>query len=205
MSLRTKSPVSLLRLGAVVVVSCVPALGYQDEKADLDQAGKHELSEQRATIRERNRSTLYPGDPLVLVGVEQGDNDLRSRSPALKNGQVVPRQVDLEQLREQKLGLYREEARAPQPVSIPHRTAGEVRRTPRSTALQGTRKPWIEMRLAIVLASLLGTALVGIWCFRRYRRVSERMEDDLHVPGVPRLQSPGTPADSGVVRPPAER
>jgi hypothetical protein len=193
MSLPTRRP-TLIALFALVVLFGAARAGGEDE------ASKHELNEQRALLKQRSRSTMHPGDPFVLVGVEQGGNDLRSRSPALKNGVLAPQQIDAEELRQKKLGLYGGEIRAPQAVTIVRKPPQQVPRVDRTRAGRAVGEGSSNQGLGIVLVSLLATASIGIWCFRRYRRMSTNMEDDLHVPGraAPPLQA--APADSSVVR-----
>lgn len=57
-------------------------------------------------LRERNREGMHPGIPLDIVGLEQGDNDFRSRTPALAKSDKRTAQVDPEENYRRRLAAY---------------------------------------------------------------------------------------------------
>ncbi|MCC6405547.1 MAG: hypothetical protein IT453_00175 [Planctomycetes bacterium] len=62
-------------------------------------------------LRERNRESLHPGDPLRIVGREQDSNDLRSRTPALAKTDAAIVYVDQDEAYRRKLAMYADRAR----------------------------------------------------------------------------------------------
>lgn len=66
-------------------------------------------------LRERDRVRLHPGNPLEIVGLEQGDNNLRARTPALANSDRAPKQLDSGDLYQRTLSMYDSGARFNQP------------------------------------------------------------------------------------------
>jgi hypothetical protein len=54
----------------------------------------------------RNRSRMHPGDPLVIVGEEQGDNDLRSKTPVLAQSDRAVSYVNQDENRRRTLAMY---------------------------------------------------------------------------------------------------
>lgn len=57
-------------------------------------------------LNEQDRVKLHPGDPLHVVGIEEGDNGFRERTPALLRSDRVVTLVDPEASRARKLALY---------------------------------------------------------------------------------------------------
>lgn len=69
-------------------------------------ADRELASDVRSAVLERDREWIHPGDQLRIVGLEQGDNDFRSRTPALLNGNLETAQIDQDTLYARKLALY---------------------------------------------------------------------------------------------------
>jgi len=66
-----------------------------------------EVQESLRALEDHDRGELHPAeDPLLVVGREQGDNDLRSRTPGLARGVQVAAQVDPEELYARALALH---------------------------------------------------------------------------------------------------
>jgi hypothetical protein len=59
-----------------------------------------------AVLRERNRANAHPGQPLTIVGLDQGDNDLRSKTPALVHSDRAAALVDPEDAYQRMLAIY---------------------------------------------------------------------------------------------------
>lgn len=130
---------------------------------------EYELAGQRAIVRQRDRSAMHPGNPLVLVGVEQGGNDLRSKTPALASVERNARPVDAEALHDEKLQLYAGSYGPLPAVSITRRATGKVVVEPPRDSAQDKPVRSSQASLRIFVAALLAVAVVGAWCLRRYK------------------------------------
>ena len=69
-------------------------------------ADRELASDVRTSVLERDREWIHPGDQLRIVGLEQGDNEFRSRTPALLKGNLETAQIAPESLYAHKLALY---------------------------------------------------------------------------------------------------
>jgi len=101
------SRLCLLLLGTM---ACV-LLGAHNSAQEGALPSKREsvsLQRQRGLVEDRERGVLFPRDrkPMEIVGLSQGDNDFRARTPALQKSDMRSAQVDLEQLRERMLAAY---------------------------------------------------------------------------------------------------
>ena len=79
----------------------------------------------RDELARRSRVDLHSGTPIELVGQAQGDESLRTRTPALLNFESRPRSVDEEQAYRRALALYGERASFTSP--LPRATAAADR------------------------------------------------------------------------------
>ncbi|MCB9916755.1 MAG: hypothetical protein H6828_16665 [Planctomycetes bacterium] len=86
-------------LAAVTLAAYAPAQEDAPGPRETDPADVERLWQ-------RGREVLHPGEPLDLVGSEQGGNDFRGRTPALERSDRQGAQVDLDVLRERKLAMY---------------------------------------------------------------------------------------------------
>jgi hypothetical protein len=75
-------------------------------------------SEVDAAVRVHDRARIHPGDPLALVGVEQGDNNLRGRTPVLENSVRAPTLVDADEHYRRTLALYENRAHFNAPLAL---------------------------------------------------------------------------------------
>jgi len=64
----------------------------------------------------RNRSRMHPGDPLVIVGIEQGDNDIRSRTPVLEQSDRAATFVNPDENYRRTLAMYDQGASFHEPL-----------------------------------------------------------------------------------------
>lgn len=92
--------------GAVSATLLILATGLGAQESRAQQP--RELSqEQWRLATDRNRETMRFGeDPLVVVGIEQGDNDFRSNTPALQNTTGAIAMVDTHEAYLRKLAMY---------------------------------------------------------------------------------------------------
>jgi len=147
---------------AWLILSAAPVAAFQDPVEGIeDSAGQ-------AILRENDRSMLHPGDPLFLVGLEQGDNDLRSRTPALAKSNRAPRQVDPDDAYRRALAMYEDGARFHEaPLSAPAPPRGRAARRaarPRSAGdftAEGAGRHWPWM-LGVGM-----TAFLVVWVLKR--------------------------------------
>ncbi len=107
--------------------SCLPALAFAQAsnkanapvapaKVDVRVHGMNadQLDEQ---LKSRNRTVIHPGEPLRVVGLEEGDNGFRDRTPLLENAEGMASAVDLKELRERRLAMYTTGANFHTPVA----------------------------------------------------------------------------------------
>jgi hypothetical protein len=60
----------------------------------------------QSLLPSRNRATMHPGEPLKLVGLEQGDHDLRSSTPALAQSDRAVAIVNADENYKRTLAMY---------------------------------------------------------------------------------------------------
>ncbi len=112
---------------------------------------------------------MHDGDPLLLIGLEQGGNDLRSLTPALANSDREAKQLNPDDLYERTIAMYDKGAHfnsAPlalgsEPTTRRSRPAGSAA-SPQETAPRkgGTR--------FMIIATLLGCLFaIGALIWRR--------------------------------------
>jgi len=82
----------------LAVLLCTP-LAAQSE-------GDPSIAESERILSDRQREVIHPGIPIDLVGIEQGDNSFRDRTPALENSDGLVAVVDREELYRRRLALY---------------------------------------------------------------------------------------------------
>lgn len=175
MSLNRISAASSAAVCSFVLASGVLAQGELDVGRTTDgSVSKPELEEQKQNLRERNRSSLYPGDPLVIVGIEQGDNDIRSRTPALLNSDRKSTRVNDDEAYRRKLALYEDGGHTLQPVVIARPIAQPTPVAPQIRKPASDAPPPREHQVVSVCIGLLASALFGFWAFKRYANLFTR-------------------------------
>ena len=96
------------RIGLAIAVSWI--LGPGASAAPQSGGGRHpdaaELQRVENLLRERNRETLHPGNPLTIGGLEAEENDFRERSPALASVDRSRIYVDPQESRARRLAMY---------------------------------------------------------------------------------------------------
>jgi hypothetical protein len=111
-------------------------------------------------LRDRNRDTMHSGLPLVVVGREQGGNDLRSRTPALAQADHQAAIVNPDDIYRRTLAMYEDGAAfhvPPVAASVSAdvlKTQRRVARAGRNAALvpASSRWPWILAATVVALA-----------------------------------------------------
>ncbi|HPF14853.1 MAG: hypothetical protein H6830_07290 [Planctomycetes bacterium] len=63
-----------------------------------------------------DRELMHPGNPLLVVGLDQADNQFRASTPALTKAEVAATQVDPAELRARRLAMYQEGSRFDRPL-----------------------------------------------------------------------------------------
>ncbi len=77
----------------------------------LAQSGREVTSDDLSGIVQSDRELLHPGNPLQIIGIEQGDNNFRAATPTLGSGEIVATLVDFNTLRDRRLAMYKDRAR----------------------------------------------------------------------------------------------
>ncbi|MEZ6003716.1 MAG: hypothetical protein R3F33_05980 [Planctomycetota bacterium] len=101
---------------ALALCLAVPGLAGQQEESALDTQ----------SLRTRDREVLHPGNPLVVSGVEQGDNNFRTVTPALVKADTTIETIDREELRARKLAMYQGNQRFDRAPLLTVRTSGSM-------------------------------------------------------------------------------
>lgn len=92
-------------------------------------AQRQVLPEDLRGLSQTDRETIHPGDPLEVIGIDQGDNNFRAVSPALAEGELAVTMVDPEELRARRLAMYSSQARySTPPASSARRTGASLTR-----------------------------------------------------------------------------
>ncbi len=57
-------------------------------------------------LEERNREQSHPGDPLKIVGLFEGDNNLMANKGALRRSTYEPKLIDQDEAYERQIAMY---------------------------------------------------------------------------------------------------
>lgn len=92
---------------AIVILGMVGSALAQEPAQSLFQPETRQMSSLDTTLDGvwRDRGELRGELPIELVGIEQGDNDFRKRTPALERSDRAIARVDEEALRERRLAI----------------------------------------------------------------------------------------------------
>jgi len=106
----TRSRTSLTRLVGSFVL-CAGLL-HTSLLAEAQESGKQApetvSQEEDRQLWSRGREVLHTGNPLDLVGCEEGDNDFRRRTPALESSDREVQRVDRDELYRRRMAMYTE-------------------------------------------------------------------------------------------------
>lgn len=86
---------------AALAVAATSAVGIGQE---LETGSEPVVAERR--LPDADREEIHPGDPLRLIGVDEGDNVLLEDTYALKRSESQPVLVDLDDQRARQLALF---------------------------------------------------------------------------------------------------
>jgi hypothetical protein len=151
---------SALLLGTSATAFAQGTVRPADQAADSAQI--------EVMLRERNRANMHPGNPLEIIGLEQGDNDLRSQTPALVNSDRSKVSVNADENYQRTLAMYESGAHFSQAAqSMPtaaekpaHNAAKHVITTPEPAKDSRASQRWIAV---IGLLTTLAGIAVLLW------------------------------------------
>lgn len=162
---------SLFGIAAIVLASSSPALGQQSpmrvREAEAERAAA-DLKAQKAELNQRNRGVMHPGEALTIVGIEEGGNDIRSRTPALANSDRAAAVIDPDESYHRALALYTDGARfqsAPPTVGEPkvYTPKVKVSHPVEAQDADSSKGPsWIWALGGVT------SAIFGAWGYRRF-------------------------------------
>lgn len=116
-----------------------------------------------AVLFSRDRELMHPGDPLLVVGLEQGENSFRDHAPALFASDREPLLVDRDENYRRHLAMYEESAsfRAALPPADPtvvrHPAPGaKLHPSAAPTGQTTVHATWLWIPAGVVLGLLLG-------------------------------------------------
>jgi hypothetical protein len=171
---RNRSRALLAAAAAASLLLSLPARG-QEQEHDASKPTETPAPEREKTLREyqeilssRNRDTMHPGDPLLIIGVDQDGNDMRKDTPILEQSDRKMVMVDQHEAYERALALYA--AGAMYKTPLPAAADSEVASAPNKHAAHsssrgapvepGPQWPWL-VATAICVAFIL-------WLGRRF-------------------------------------
>jgi hypothetical protein len=114
-------------------------------------------------LEQRERERMHPGDPLDLVGIDEGNPGFRDRTPTLARNVGVAVEVDLDELREQRLAMYTSGHVARRPVRAlapggSERERGAAPAVP-SAPPATPAKPWFRSTWVFVAGAVAAVAV----------------------------------------------
>ena len=127
-------------------------------------------------LHDRKRAAMHPGDPLTIVGLEQGGSDLRSRTPVLAQSNRSIALVNTDENYRRTLAMYEEGATFHQPLPLlhPQASAFSDSTTGNPSALSRAKLP-VPDSASSDWPWVLGLGLVGllmVWFQRKSSRAS---------------------------------
>jgi hypothetical protein len=172
----------LAALGVAFLLLSVPAIGQEQGSEAPKEAEKtapereKSLQEYREILSSRNRDTMHPGDPLLLIGVDQDGNDMRKNTPILEQSDRKVVMVDQQEAYERALALYAAGAmyKSPLPAAAPDsEVASAPKRAPRASSRgaaveAGPQWPWF-------VATAICVAFI-VWLGRRFAAPSKHAD-----------------------------
>lgn len=176
-----RAPQRALLLGVGVLALAVDVHAQQADP----QPSEFDRRQIERVLAGRSRDTLHPSDdPLLIVGREQGDNDLRSGTPALQRSDRRVLTEDAEVARARRLAMYEEGATYTSPLP-----SEEPQPRPEGTRMRRFAAPEAseEMEFGVgfwVVCAVLG-ALGVAWAIKCLPEAQpRRLQPASHSPAV---------------------
>lgn len=86
--------------------------------ASAQRGSGNTVDHTEALLHERNRSAMHPGDPLKIVGLEQGGNNIRASTPMLEQSDRVAAMVNPDENYRRTIAMYEDGATFQQPLAM---------------------------------------------------------------------------------------
>ena len=166
----TRIRASLWGVLVLSIALCAPArAGGQLPPSKSGPSMQEDLVRSRNSLPDRDRAAIHPGNPLKLIGREQGDNDLRSSTPALARSNRVLAEVDEEQNHKRALAMVGEGASFTEPVLPPASTRACAATTPADSGATSGEIPASSSSGEWPWAIGIGAgALLVLWIQKRF-------------------------------------
>jgi len=149
------------RVPAIALCACAllwcagPASAQQAPEAqytELARAAKQDYDR----LYERNRADMHPGDPLLVRGIDQEDNNSCAGTPLLATRVSSATQVDTEELRRRTLDMYESRATFRSPLQTPQRKPARETRATRTRVPEEQPQPGSGVGPWLTAAVLVG-------------------------------------------------
>ena len=158
--------------GAALLLLSVPAMA-QDKVTGSPQDGASQpepeksLKEYREILQSRNRDTMHPGDPLLLIGVDQDGNDMRKSTPILEQSDKKIVMVDQDEAYQRALALYAAGATFKSPMAAATDGDGAAHSKPKSRPASRSSVPEAGPQWPWLVATAICVAFI-VWLGRRF-------------------------------------
>ena len=133
--------------------------------ASFGQQGEEPVDD--SMLRGRDREAMHPGDPFEIVGLEQGDNSFRHRTPALMRADTTPTLVDPNELYERRMAMYEDGRKFTKPAGPARGSYSESREPAQAITKTAVvdKKGGASVLMWVLLAAFAG--LMGAWIHQR--------------------------------------
>jgi hypothetical protein len=171
------------------------------------KTSKASMRDSERLLLERNRNLLHLGDPLTIVGIDQGGKEFRSETPALLQSDKAHVQVDPEELRRRELAIYDRgdlfsvpTAPAADPTPTQEAPPAELQPHAPARGVQGV-KWFVGVGSVLAALGLLAALRAGPW---KKGRSSRRTTSDgpirvqVHAPKSPTSAAHDVDAPAGI-------
>jgi hypothetical protein len=163
----------MMFVGALLCGASATAFAQETDPMGDDAA----RAQAEVILRDRNRSTMHPGNALEVVGIEQGDNDARARTPALANSNRAATNLNPDDNYERTLAMYDSAAHFSKPAKAVLKTREATSRSAWKRVIDplddaGHSKGPARWFILSGLVSMLAGIVVLVW-----RRLSAELAD----------------------------
>jgi len=160
---------------------CLPLAGQETRPDSVEEQQVERVpspGNPGAILFSRDRELMHPGDPLLVVGLEQGGNSFRESAPALLHSDREPLLVDAEENHRRRISMYEDSESFQRPLPTADGVAPRTHAPPRA----GLTKPveqaeaergwsWIWVPAVVVFGLLM-----GFWARHRSSRPAQPSE-----------------------------